>query len=253
MGARLCAHCGAELAASSKFCGACGVPTRGHLHARHRQRRFREQHDRGVVAAIACVYGGVLLSLVVGWLLVSTGDGEVPPAAEWIFFALDVVVGGIAVALLNRGGGGALRASLANWPAARTWWWGPVAGVATMGFGLLYIEALLAVFGTQAEPLEPEAAPALGLLVLYTVILPPLLEEWLCRGVLWEALRRVANPRTTVVLTAFLFGMLHCLGGPLEFPHRFVGGLVLGWLRLRSGSLVPGIVAHGVHNALAVV
>ena len=40
-------------------------------------------------------------------------------------------------------------------------------------------------------------------------------------------------------------------GGTLGLPHRLVAGAVFGWLRLRSGSLVPGIAAHAVHNALA--
>jgi membrane protease YdiL (CAAX protease family) len=38
----------------------------------------------------------------------------------------------------------------------------------------------------------------------------------------------------------------------VALPHRFATGLVLGWLRERSGSLAPSITAHFVNNALAV-
>ncbi len=49
--------------------------------------------------------------------------------------------------------------------------------------------------------------------------------------------------------------MMHGLGGGwvLEFPHRFVSGLIFGWLRLRSGSLLPGMLAHFLHNALSLI
>ncbi|HVS20160.1 MAG TPA: CPBP family intramembrane glutamic endopeptidase, partial [Planctomycetota bacterium] len=79
--------------------------------------------------------------------------------------------------------------------------------------------------------------------------------EWLCRGVLWQALRRVAPTAVTVALSALLFGLLHALNGGfwLEVPHRFVFGLLLGWLRARSGSLGPCVIAHGANNLLAVL
>jgi membrane protease YdiL (CAAX protease family) len=57
------------------------------------------------------------------------------------------------------------------------------------------------------------------------------------------------------MITALLFALLHGLGGtdPFEIPHRFTGGLVLGWLRHRTASLLPCILAHLVHNLLAVI
>ncbi|MEM7204958.1 MAG: CPBP family glutamic-type intramembrane protease [Planctomycetota bacterium] len=57
---------------------------------------------------------------------------------------------------------------------------------------------------------------------------------------------------STLALAAVLFGMLHCVGGLIGFPHRFAGGLLFGWLRERTGSLAPCIIAHAVHNGLAV-
>lgn len=61
------------------------------------------------------------------------------------------------------------------------------------------------------------------------------------------------DPRTTLVLTSLPFGLLHCVTELLGFPHRFVAGIVFGWLRMRSGSLLPSIGAHAMNNALAAV
>jgi len=36
-------------------------------------------------------------------------------------------------------------------------------------------------------------------------------------------------------------------------PTTFLVGLVLGWLAVRSGSILPGIVCHAVHNAMPLV
>ena len=78
--------------------------------------------------------------------------------------------------------------------------------------------------------------------------------QWLCRGVLWEASRPVLSPLATIGLTAGLFAFLHMSNGLgwLEIPHRFALGLILGWLRWRTGSLVPCFLAHFVNNSIAV-
>ncbi len=68
-------------------------------------------------------------------------------------------------------------------------------------------------------------------------------------------MRRIAGPGTTLFATAMLFAFMHGLNGGwlLEVPHRFLAGLGLGWLRLRTGSLWPGIFGHALLNSLAVL
>jgi ABC-2 type transport system permease protein/sodium transport system permease protein len=52
----------------------------------------------------------------------------------------------------------------------------------------------------------------------------------------------------TVVASALIFGVFH----ELLFPGRLLAstfiGLVLGWVRLRTGSILPGILLHAIHN-----
>ena len=41
---------------------------------------------------------------------------------------------------------------------------------------------------------------------------------------------------------------------PIKGLGRFIAfGVALGWVRLRSDSVWPGIVAHGLFNALALI
>lgn len=93
-------------------------------------------------------------------------------------------------------------------------------------------------------------------LVLLVVSLGPVVEELLFRGVLLSALLQRRGVLTSVLLTSALFALVHLAG--LQFhwyavPQLFLLALLLAWLRLRSGSIWPAVVAHGTNNMLAVV
>jgi membrane protease YdiL (CAAX protease family) len=47
-----------------------------------------------------------------------------------------------------------------------------------------------------------------------------------------------------------MFAVWHL--NPLQFPGAFAGGLVLGWLRHRTGSLWPCIWLHALFNGIVV-
>jgi membrane protease YdiL (CAAX protease family) len=49
-----------------------------------------------------------------------------------------------------------------------------------------------------------------------------------------------------VVVSAAAFAVLHF--SILALPFLFVMGLLLGWLRLHTGSIIPPITAHFFHN-----
>lgn len=88
----------------------------------------------------------------------------------------------------------------------------------------------------------------LGLLT--TVIAAPVCEEIIFRGaILGHLLRTWQRPWAAVGVSALVFGAIH--GNPAQMFFAFLIGLVLGWVYLRTGSLVPGIVMHFVNNALA--
>lgn len=84
---------------------------------------------------------------------------------------------------------------------------------------------------------------------------PAVCEELLFRGVLLPALLTRQRASTAVLLSAGLFAALHVAptadGGVTlyQVPQALLVGLALGVLRLRSGSLLPGILAHTLYNA----
>ena len=80
---------------------------------------------------------------------------------------------------------------------------------------------------------------------------PAIFEELASRGVIFGALERVLAVREAIMVSALLFMIIHL--AVLSFPHLLVLGLVLGYLRVRTGSLYPGMVLHFTHNLLVVM
>ena len=79
-------------------------------------------------------------------------------------------------------------------------------------------------------------------------VLPALCEELVMRGVLLPSLAAVVPATPAVVLTAAAFALIHF--DPIRLLFTFVLGLVLGFLRLRTGSLWPPVVVHLTLNTL---
>ncbi|HZX71966.1 MAG TPA: CPBP family intramembrane glutamic endopeptidase [Rhodanobacter sp.] len=92
-------------------------------------------------------------------------------------------------------------------------------------------------------------------LALMAVTLGPLVEELLFRGVLLSALLQRWGTGVAVLLSSLAFALAHLPGLNWQLfalPALLGLALALAWLRLRSGSIWPSVVAHGANNALAV-
>lgn len=92
-------------------------------------------------------------------------------------------------------------------------------------------------------------------LVLLVVSLGPLVEELLFRGVLLSALLQRWGTAAAVLLSSVTFALAHLPGldwQAFALPDLLLLALALAWLRLRSNSIWPGVIAHGTNNVLAV-
>jgi membrane protease YdiL (CAAX protease family) len=76
---------------------------------------------------------------------------------------------------------------------------------------------------------------------------PAVAEELLFRGALYDVARRRAGAGAAILVAAVAFALYH--GSPHRFAPAFAGGLLLGLVRARSGSLLPAIVFHATNNA----
>ena len=138
---------------------------------------------------------------------------------------------------------------------------------ATLAFGFLPIVASMPVFISEVDNLlrallpsssldDWDFAPELGRLVtapwqgpLLAVVIAPLTEEVVFRGVLLRGLLGRWNPWAAIVLSAGLFAAMHL--NPAQAPIAFALGLVLGWTYVRTRSLGLCIIGHALNNASA--
>ncbi len=99
---------------------------------------------------------------------------------------------------------------------------------------------LLELVLTARDPL------ALLCFALTAMVLAPLFEESLFRGVLLPVLGRRWGGGLGVLVSALVFGLAHLSLG--ELLPLTVLGVGLGWLRLRSGRLGPCVLMHSLWN-----
>ncbi|MCB9602217.1 MAG: CPBP family intramembrane metalloprotease [Sandaracinus sp.] len=86
---------------------------------------------------------------------------------------------------------------------------------------------------------------------LALVVVAPVTEELLFRGVLLPGLAKAYGERLGLAVSAVLFGVMH--GRPAEAVVATAAGFVLGALRLRTRSLLPCVALHVGVNALPVL
>lgn len=84
----------------------------------------------------------------------------------------------------------------------------------------------------------------------------PIFEELFFRGLLQPLLSRTFGMAAGILLTAMLFGFLHLseYSGVWQYGVAItLVGVVLGYVRARSKSLIPSTIMHGCFNSVSVV
>ena len=88
-----------------------------------------------------------------------------------------------------------------------------------------------------------------GWMMLTSIVLAPVLEEILFRGIVQDSLTEKLGPLRGILIGACVFGIVHII--PQQVINAFFVGIVLGFIYYRSGSLVPVILIHMINNAIS--
>ena len=124
-------------------------------------------------------------------------------------------------------------------------------------FVVLPIHAVITIFlfpeAEQQEVItmfEDASDTSLALLAFSVAILTPFAEELLFRGfILGMLLKRYRNTQS-IVISSLIFAIAH---EPIAMILAFGGGLLYGWVRVRTGSILPGMIAHAIWNGFITV
>lgn len=162
-----------------------------------------------------------------------------------------------------------------TWPAG-LWWGGAAAALIGVAYALAYLVPPLRQALPDGERDIGRAALWVVLVVIPLGTVVP--EELAFRGLLLALLGRRHGARTATLLSSALFGLWHALGSlgggtanaamadvmggdaagmvaRVVVTVLFTGlaGVVLCWLRLRSGSLLAPVLVHWTVNGLGVI
>lgn len=149
-----------------------------------------------------------------------------------------------------------------NKPQNRSWYL-----ISTiLGFSMVGLSAILcwALLGWQENNLFVDMARAVSTgfhllgenapisariaLLLFAWMTGPFLEELLFRGYTQSLLSHYLGIWPAIILQAVLFAIIHPLSSLSWFVVIFAAGLLYGWIRQKSQSIWPAILAHAAYN-----
>ena len=96
---------------------------------------------------------------------------------------------------------------------------------------------------------NPEGFFGFLLSMLATAVVPPLIEEFACRGLILGSLRKYGEG-FAVLVSSVLFGLMH--GNFDQMPFAFMVGLVLGFIVVKTDSLWIAVAVHAANNFISV-
>jgi membrane protease YdiL (CAAX protease family) len=245
-----CPGCGEGVEASANFCPLCGAALQEGLAPPPRRLTSRQiEHDlNSSTAPVRRPLFFYLLWLATGGifsLAAYAGAASIP-----VIMAIDTVTTSVTL-----GWAAGLRRDvfrLLAWPRGGLRWpalavlaaW-PIAAVISLFVG--WINRFIG-FEFSYTSLFFDAGYGWSWIVLLICIQPALIEELAFRGILLSSLGEVMKPAEAVVVSAIAFAIMH-FNLAMFVPFTLLA-IYFGWMRLRSGSLWPGILAHFIHNLL---
>ncbi len=97
---------------------------------------------------------------------------------------------------------------------------------------------------------EEASDTSIALLAFSVAILTPFAEELLFRGFILGMLMKRYEDTIAIVISSLIFAIAH---EPIAMGLAFGGGLLYGWVRVRTGSVIPGMMAHAIWNGFITI
>jgi membrane protease YdiL (CAAX protease family) len=91
----------------------------------------------------------------------------------------------------------------------------------------------------------------IGIAIFILMIVAPLTEEFLFRGLIFTGYLNNYSFKKAIWLSALWFGLFHL--NILQFPGAFILGLFFAWLVGKTNSLWPSLFAHSLANGLSIL
>ena len=97
---------------------------------------------------------------------------------------------------------------------------------------------------------NPRGISGFLLTFISTAIIPALVEEFAFRGIMFGSLKKFGEG-FAVLISSVLFGAIH--GNFQQIPFAFLVGLILGFVTVKTKSIIPAMIIHCFNNAVSVM
>ncbi len=212
-----------------------------------RKRKFPSWMD--LFATIGVFIVSALLGYLVAMILMhARGAKELTPDLTLIYYLIQMIPPVLFVVWLRHraGRGNAIHFGFRRTNLPLLLW-----GILFLLASSVVLEPLLSLFPSQPYDAVKNMVGTGGWTILSVIICAPILEEILFRGLILESCRERFGGALAVLISSLLFGLIH--GIPVQIVNAFVVGLILGYIYIRTGSLITTIILHAINNAIAYV
>jgi membrane protease YdiL (CAAX protease family) len=118
--------------------------------------------------------------------------------------------------------------------------------------GVLWLLSSQIILEPLVALLPEHKTPGVGLGVwacVTTIGFAPILEEILCRGLLFETFNKRWGVKLSILFSALFFGLIHFDLATVVVAT--VAGMIFGVLYVRTSSIFASMIVHAINNALA--
>ncbi len=121
--------------------------------------------------------------------------------------------------------------------------------IAWMGVGIEQLYPISPNIKAATAPLQQMMVEAPGWAMLLAIaVVPGIFEELAFRGIILTGLQKNTKASSAIFVSAAFFGITH--GILQQSINAFAIGLLLGYIAVRAGSLLPTMVMHILHNGI---
>ena len=249
---RRCEYCGAALSSQFYFCQNCSQPytkvefVLPKVSAPYLSDRARIEMLAPGALKIFWLYLGVLLGITIVGVLIFGMEAASTSFAVFSTLAFAAVTLVLAVLYFDTLKPQLSTTGLGN---AATWLALPLLVGCLMVnyvYHVLFVNAIGLGELAQEQQTYTEIFAGYGSAVFFVAVLPAIAEEIADRGLIQHWLQQALPPARAIAFAAFLFAITHF--SVFSLPYLFLVGLLLGWLKWKTGSLFPSIAVHFLHN-----
>lgn len=125
-------------------------------------------------------------------------------------------------------------------------------GIGIDSISTIIINSLINIFPSYIEVTNKMDASTNSIIsIICVVVFIPVFEEIMCRGIIFNHLKRNYNIISAIIIQALIFGLLH--GNIVQSTYTFMCGIVFVLVNIYCGSIFGGIILHIIFNLFAVL